>query len=319
LNYTPIRAVPGKIETALLEHNDKVFEVFSYPVNNAEGLVSGTVEVAMDVTDRETARKYAEAQREQMINAEKMISLGILVAEAAHEINNPTNFIKINSSIIKQVWECILPILNEYFEINRDYVIAGIPSGHIGETMNDLINGVDDGTERIISIIESLKDFSRNKPPDMSGSFNINFAVKKSIAFLTGLIKKSTNRFNTYYASNLPDVRGDIKRIEQVIMNVLQNACHSLPDKNKSICLKTFMENNKIIILVEDEGIGIPPDNLGRVTDPFFTTKDKNGGTGLGLSISKNIIRDHKGDMIISSDAQNGTSVKIVLPSAIQV
>lgn len=307
----------GRIETALVENNGKIFEVFSYPVKNSAGVVSGTVEVAMEVTDRENARKYAEEQKEQMINAEKMISLGILVAEAAHEINNPANFIKINSSIIKQVWECIRPILSDYLGRNKGYVIAGIPAEHIDKTMSDLITGVDDGTERIRNIIENLKDYSRNKPPDMSGSFNINFAVQKSIALLNSLIKKSTNRFYTDYASNLPDVRGDIRRIEQVIINVIQNACHSLPDKNKAIILKTFMEDGSIIILVKDEGIGIPPQNIDRVTDPFFTTKDKYGGLGLGLSISKNIIADHKGDMLISSDAQSGTSVKILLPSAL--
>lgn len=307
----------GKSETALVEYNNKIFEVFSYPVKNTAGFISGTVEVAIDVTDRESARKYAESQKEQMINAEKMVSLGILVAETAHEINNPVNFIKINSSIIKQVWECIRPILNEYFARNKDYVIAGIPSEHIEKTMKDLINGVDDGTERIRNIVESLKNYSRNKPLDMSGAFNINFAVQKSIVLLNSLIKKSTNRFYTEYASNLPDVRGDIRRIEQVIINIIQNACHSLSDKDKAINLKTFMENNKVVILLNDEGIGIPPQNINRVTDPFFTTRDKEGGLGLGLSISKNIIESHNGGITISSDAKNGTSVKIVLPAAI--
>lgn len=114
----------------------------------------------------------------------------------------------------------------------------------------------------------------------------------------------------------LPFVRGDIHQLEQVVVNLIQNACQSLPDRNKKITVETTYnkEKGEIIVSVTDEGIGIKQEYMGNLTDPFFTTKSEIGGTGLGLSICSSIIKEHDGRLEFYSKEGEGTRVCLFLP-----
>jgi two-component system NtrC family sensor kinase len=134
---------------------------------------------------------------------------------------------------------------------------------------------------------------------------------------VSNLIKKSTRHFSVTYGKKLPALKGNVQRIEQVMINLLVNSCQALPDDNRSITVSTRYDTkkNSVIVEVKDQGCGMPPEVLERIKDPFFTTKRNSGGTGLGLSISDQIIQDHNGELTFDSNPGDGTTARIYLPA----
>jgi polar amino acid transport system substrate-binding protein len=129
-------------------------------------------------------------------------------------------------------------------------------------------------------------------------------------------LRKATQRFELELEDGLPAVRGSARRIEQVVVNLLLNACQALPDPARRVRLATRHDARRsaVVLEVHDEGVGIPPEHLSRLTDPFFTTKREAGGTGLGLSVSEGIVKEHGGALEFSSTVGAGTVVALVLP-----
>ena len=131
------------------------------------------------------------------------------------------------------------------------------------------------------------------------------------------LIRKSTDRFTLSNTEGLTRIRGNFQKLEQVIINLVTNACQSLESRSKAIRLATRhdQEAGMVVIRVEDEGRGIPAGLLDKVADPFFTTKRDTGGTGLGLSVSYGIVREHRGRIEFTSEELRGTTVEIRIPT----
>lgn len=245
-----------------------------------------------------------------------MATLGILVSGVAHEINNPNNYIMLNAKILSKVWNDITPILKQYYEINGDFVLAGMPYSKAHERIAQLISGISEGAERIQKIIQSLKDFARQDRGDLDQSVDINAVVETAILIVNNLIQKSTNRFSVKYAKELPIIKGNFQQLEQVIINLITNSCQALPSKEKRITVSTSYDrdSDSIVVKVRDEGMGIPAENLKHILDPFFTTKRNSGGTGLGLSVSYSIVKDHGGDLSFTSEPGKGTTTIVKLP-----
>jgi len=131
------------------------------------------------------------------------------------------------------------------------------------------------------------------------------------------MIKKSTDRSPVEYGENLPYVKGHFQRLEHVVINLIQNACQTLPDRERGIFLSTRCVPSQDVVLIEvrDEGLGIPPEQLGHITDPFFTTQRHSGHIGLGLWVSATIIHQHGGALEFSSVPGVGTTATIRLPA----
>lgn len=273
------------------------------------------IETFTDITERKNSEKEAERHRQQLIQADKMASLGILVASVAHEINNPTNFITLNAPIIKEAWSSIRPVSEEYFEQNGDFSVAGLRYSEMRERLMPLIDGMIDGADRICNIINALKDYARQEPDsNMNEKVDLNEAVKKSLALLSNMLRKSTSRLEVVYCAEGLCTLGSRQRVEQIIINLVQNACQALSGPEKAIKISVAPENGMAMIKVEDEGVGIPEKNMPHLLDPFFTTKRDIGGTGLGLAITAGIIKEHAGDIQIDSKEGQGTTVKVFLP-----
>ncbi|HEO70628.1 MAG TPA: HAMP domain-containing histidine kinase, partial [Candidatus Hydrogenedentes bacterium] len=136
------------------------------------------------------------------------------------------------------------------------------------------------------------------------------------LTLLNTMVRGSTRHFRAEYGEDLPPLRGDYQRLEQVVINLVQNACQALPDPEAAITLSTRYdaEENAVVLEVADEGCGIPSESLPHVTDPFFTTKRASGGTGLGLSIASSIVMEHGGRMTFDSAPGKGTRVSVTLP-----
>ena len=311
--YTPeididIYAKDGSIHTLLFSSGPALLYENDLPTSI---LITG-----IDITEHKRAEEQAKLQQQQLIQADKMATLGILVSGVAHEINNPNNYILLNAKILSKVWNDITPILKQYYEMNGDFALAGMPYTKAHERIGQLISGISEGSERIQKIVQSLKDFARQDRGELDQSVDINLVVKSSILIINNLIKKSTTHFSVEYGENLPKIKCNFQQLEQVIINLITNSCHALPNKEKGIIISTSydMDSKNIIINIQDEGIGIPSESLKHILDPFFTTKRDYGGTGLGLSVSYNIIKDHGGELSFTSELGKGTTATIRLP-----
>jgi len=191
-----------------------------------------------------------------------------------------------------------------------------MPYSEMRNEVGGLIQGIAEGAERIRKIVQSLKDFARRDPGDKDQSVKLNELTESAIVILSNLIRKTTDNFIVNYDSALPSFKGNAQQLEQVIINLISNACQAVERKDAQVVVTTKFdsEEQQIIMKVMDEGMGISPEDLKHIFDPFFTTKRDCGGTGLGLSISFNIIKDHGGRLTLDSKVGRGTTAIISLP-----
>ena len=276
---------------------------------------TGVLITGMDITERKRAMEQARQQQQQLIQADKMSSLGVLVSGVAHEINNPNNFIMLNGRIFSRVWADIQPLLRQYYEAHGEFLLGGMPYSEAQPRIGQLIAGIHEGAQRIKRIVQSLRDFARRDTGDLDRPVDLNAVVESSIVLVRNLLDKSTSRFTLSLAPDLPALRGNFQQLEQVLINLITNACQALPDREQGISVETSAEEGYVRVEVRDQGVGIPEANLERILDPFFTTKQDTGGTGLGLSISYNIVKNHGGELGIRSRPGEGTTAVVRLPT----
>jgi PAS domain S-box-containing protein len=285
-------------------------------IQDAEGRPVGFRGITHDITNRKQAEDQVRLHQEQLFQASKMVALGTLVSGVAHEVNNPNSFIRLNTPTLLEAWESATPILDEYYRENGDFILGGMNYSEMREKIPVLFSGILDGSERIKQIVEDLKNFVRKDISGMTQSVNVNDVLLSAISLISNMIKKSTHRFSVEYAMDLPVLTGQAQRLEQVFINLIQNACQALTDSEKGIFVSTYWDeaNNDIRIKIQDQGVGISPESLPQITDPFFSTKHDSGGVGLGLSISSRIVEAHDGRLTFISEVGEGTTAEVFLP-----
>ena len=267
-----------------------------------------------DITELKKAEELNSIKQHQLIQADKMVSLGTMVGGIAHEVNNPNNFILLNAQFLQKVYKDLLPILKEYYEQNGDFIIAGIPYTNAADKIDQSLQGIIEGVMRVRGITKTLTDYAKKDPGDLNQRVNINSVIEGALLITGNKIKNATRNFNVSYNPTVPIINGNHQQLEQVIINLISNSCESLRhrDQNISIRVEVNESNKEIKIIVEDEGSGIKKENLKFIFDPFFTTKRNTGGTGLGLYISYNIIKSHGGELIVKSEVGQGTTSQII-------
>jgi two-component system NtrC family sensor kinase len=227
---------------------------------------------------------------EQLIQSRKLASLGTLTAGVAHELGNPLN----NISMVAQTYLELFEHLS-----NEDKV--------------DYVRTVLEESERIRKIVQDLLDFSRTKERNFRVS-DMNDVVRRSLRLVQNMLDVSGIETALTLQENLPPVFIDEDKIREVLVNLVTNAIHAM-SSGDTIFLRTNLadDENHILISIKDTGKGIPPELLGHIFDPFFSTKGTEG-TGLGLSISYGIIKKHKGKIDVKSTVGQGTTFTIELP-----
>lgn len=258
-------------------------------------------------------RQLAE---EEMLRHARLASLGTLAASVAHEINNPNNAIQFNADIVIDVWRDARPILHYYEEEYGPFSLGGIPSDEIQETVGRLLSGTLISSKRIKTIVENLKHMARNRDDKETYTpVDIRAVLQSAILILQHQIQKHTEHFTLRLGNHKLWVWGNSQQLEQVFINLIQNALHALPERQRGVEIEGRHDatQNSVFISVKDGGSGISEAHLKRLTKPFFTTKSH--GTGLGLFITDTIIRHHKGEITFSSQPSHGTTVTIRLPT----
>jgi len=277
-----------------------------------------TRELAREVAEKQRALEELRLHQDQLIQADKMASLGILVAGVAHEINNPNGLILLNLPRFEEAYRRSLPILEAYYRENGDFSLGRHSYSRLREELPYMLTETLDAAKRIKRIVSELKDFARRDNAELNELVDLNTLVQAAVRLVANAIGESTHHLSESYAEQLPRIRGNSQRLEQVIVNLLLNACQALEGKGERIEIATSFERDRGVVqfTVRDEGRGISPEDLPRLTDPFFTTKREEGGTGLGLSVSAGIVKEHGGSLSFGSLPAQGTTVTLALPVA---
>jgi signal transduction histidine kinase len=257
-------------------------------------------------------------QQQQLIQADKMTSLGILVSGVAHEINNPAGLLLLNLPVLIEASEDARDILDQHFSEHGDFMFGGLAYSRMREEITPMLQEMLQGTQGIKRIVDDLKDFARQGNVDLTERVDLNNVVATAIRLVDNAIRKATDHFEVHYADALPELRGNAQRVEQVVINLILNACQALDNSDQAISLSTrYNSRDKTVELdVKDQGSGVNPEHLTRLTDPFFTTKREMGGTGLGLSVSAGIVQEHGGRLHFDSTPGQGTTVTLSIPKA---
>ncbi|MBU5637635.1 transporter substrate-binding domain-containing protein [Geomonas sp. Red69] len=272
-----------------------------------------TAELTREVEERRHAEEELRNRQQQLVQADKMAALGILVSGVAHEINNPNGLILLNLPVVMEAFRDAEPILEEYYEKNGDFEFGGLSYSRMREALPKLMQQMQEGSRRVKLIVEDLKDFARQQEPGQTAEFDLNETVQAALRLLANLVEKSTEHFSVSLGAGIPRLNGSAQRIEQVVVNLLVNACQALPSPERGIELATWFdaEHRQVVLEVRDQGTGIAPEHLPHLTDPFFTTKRESGGTGLGLSVSSGIVKEHGGELSFSSAPGAGTTARL--------
>ena len=267
----------------------------------------------------DAAHQQLKATQIQLVEAEKMASLGQLTAGIAHEINNPLNFISANISPLRRDIDDLMLLLDTYEAAAAD--LSQMPKArqmahemeidYLREEITSLLLGIEEGASRTAEIVQGLRDFSR-LDENMPKAFDIHGSLDDTLSILRNryegriLIEKK-------YAADLPAITGLVGKINQVLLHILQNAIEAISGEG-TISIETLRTGNRICISIRDNGKGMEPVVLRKAFDPFFTTKDVGQGKGLGLAICHGIVRQHKGDIELRSEPGKGTVAEVFLP-----
>jgi polar amino acid transport system substrate-binding protein len=276
-----------------------------------------TADLTREIAERRQVEEELRLNQQQLVQADKMAALGVLVSGVAHEINNPTGLILLEVPILKRFHGDAARILERYYVENGDFSCGGLPYSRMREEIPRSLGKLQDAGKRIKRIVDDLKDFARRDDTACDEVVDLNATAQAAVRMVAPSIRKATEHFSAEYRKDLPFIRGNAQRIEQVLVNLILNACQALPDTGRRIELATWHDafRGNVVLRLHDEGSGIAAEHLSRLTDPFFTTKQDQGGTGLGLSVSAGIVKEHGGTLEFNSSPGSGTTVTLTLPA----
>jgi signal transduction histidine kinase len=263
----------------------------------------------------EDANKELKDKQAQLVQSEKLASLGQLSAGIAHEINNPIQFIQGNMRILTEAMDTIFPILDRQAESNPDFKVARLAYPFFKKHIPVLLKDMTQGTVRIADIVKDLKKFARADEGRLDEAVDVNEVMQESLR----LVHNKVRHMEIHVSLNpdLPRITGNATKIEQVMVINLINAAEALGEQPGGlirISTRFDPEDSRVIIAIEDNGPGMTAEVKGRLFDPFFSTKQRSGGTGLGLSIAYGIIKDHGGSIEVDTAPGNGTKFRFSFP-----
>ena len=275
-------------QSAIAIENGKAFDEVAQ--------LNETLEARVDERTREL-----RATQEQLMQSDKMKSLGQLVAGVAHELNNPIGFVHAN-----------LQLLDEYIEKLAGALARGDEqqASNAREAISKLLSRSREGTERVKQIVLDLRTFTRTDQAELSNA-DLHEEIDRTVALMEPRLKNKIELRKEY--GELPQVRCYPGQLNQVFLNLLMNACDAL-ESGGTITIRTGPSDLGVQLEFEDDGPGIEPEVLNRIFDPFFTTKAVGVGTGLGLSLSHGIVERHGGRFTAESTPGQGATFTIELP-----
>ncbi|WP_223248334.1 PAS domain-containing protein [Sulfurirhabdus autotrophica] len=301
-----------------------------------DGGLAGLVGTIVDVSERKIAeanirqrnlelnelnQKLQETQN-QLLQSEKMASVGQLAAGVAHEINNPIGYVYSNLGTLDKYVKDMFSMLEVYEQVEPGIADAEALARlqiakqkyeleFLKQDVSELMNESKDGISRVKKIVQDLKDFSHVDVSEEWHWADLIKGINSTLNIVSNEIKYKAEVIKEY--SDIPEVECLSSQVNQVFMNLLVNAAHAIEERGV-ITIRTGMQGDEVWVEISDTGKGIAPENLKRIFDPFFTTKPIGKGTGLGLSLSYGIIQKHHGRIEVQSEVDKGTTFRVCLP-----
>ena len=289
-----------------------------------EGLVRELAEMRLLIEQAESGQRHAEkALREiqpQLQQAQKMETLGTLVAGVAHEINNPINLIMYNIPLLKKIWVDFLPLLMERRQKEPDRKFGGFDYDFLADNLSQLVIDIEMAAQRIAKTVSDLKNYSRQSNVAEKVPLQVNNAVKNALRLAQTTLRTSDVKIKLNLADDLPDIEGNLQSIEQIILNIIINAVHAVHHNRGEIEITTGLriKDGMIYIRITDNGRGISPEISDKIFLPFVTDKQSEGGTGLGLSVTYSLVKAHDGKIDFETNRDRGTSFNVYLPTLLK-
>lgn len=261
---------------------ERIVNVSMTPLVGKDDRVIGRLLILNDITERVSLE-------DQLVQAEKLSSIGLLAAGVAHEVNTP------------------LAVVTSQAQMLMKHMAPEDPGAR---TVEKIIKQ----SFRAAEIVNNLLKFSRVSGSEYS-ELDLNKVIRETVSLAEPMLRASRISLNAQLTPSLPPVYGNFGKMQQVFMNLIMNARDAMP-RGGELTLATECENSSVHIEVSDTGVGIPPDHLNKIFDPFFTTKSTSRGTGLGLAVTYGIIREHSGKIRVDSAVGRGTTFRLEFPTA---
>ncbi|HYA13462.1 MAG TPA: PAS domain S-box protein [Syntrophales bacterium] len=307
----PLSAMKGYVGTFERKGRmdpDRLEQVVVYPVKDEAGGPDATIVRISDITE-------SRLMQRQIMQSEKLASLGLLVSGIAHEINNPNSFIVFNIPILREYTENLLPIIDEYAENHPDFELFGMPYQEFRKDIFKLLDNIEHGSHRITNTVSRLKGFARRR--DRQGRYKVDLkqVVEQGVDICRSEIKKTVRSFEVDIPENLPQIFTDPEALEQILINLLINAAQASDKEDSWIRLSVLSVDrypHHHVIEVSDNGCGMDEKIKEKIFDPFFTTK-ASVGTGLGLYVCNTVVAELGGRIEVESKPGQGSTFRVIL------
>ena len=312
-----------EVVSASYDHSDANLKLSSHTLRvMSEELTERNEVLERERDEQKTLVKKLEEAHQQLLQSEKMASIGQLAAGVAHEINNPIGYVKSNLSSLQEYVDDLLKVIaaaeaarDGMSDADRsafDAVCTEVDLDFLRDDLPAMLDQSRDGIDRVRRIVQDLKDFSHSDDGNFAWA-DLHHGINSTLNIVANELKYRADVSCDF--GELPQVECILAQLNQVFMNLLVNAAQAMPDDRRGhIIVRTRPLGDSVQLEFSDDGSGIPGANLKRIFDPFFTTKPVGKGTGLGLSLSYGIIQKHNGRIEVESSPEKGTLFRITLP-----
>ncbi|RQS05169.1 MULTISPECIES: histidine kinase [unclassified Burkholderia] len=318
-----VRLRTAELETALRRYEQTTAMLQRTRENMASEIDERRAAQSRLEQEKDEQRRLLRALEEthvQLLQSEKLASIGQLAAGVAHEINNPIGFISANLNTLRTWVRSLLDVIAAHEAVlpqlepaARDALTALRGAADLDYVRDEIVTLIDesiDGAVRVRRIVQDLRDFSRPGSGEWSVA-DIHAGLESTLNVVHNELKYKADIVREY--GDLPLVECLPSQLNQVFMNLLVNAAHAMPTRGV-ITIRTSSDGEQVSIAISDTGTGMTPDIVRRIFDPFFTTKPVGQGTGLGLSVSHGIVERHRGTIDVTSEPGRGTTFRVRLP-----
>ena len=264
-------------------------------------------------------RKYSyqkiSLMQQRIVQNEKMAAMGKMILGISHEINNPNNFISFNVPILKDYFQELMPIIDDYAEKDSNFKIFNMQYQEFRDDLQELLKNIENGSNRINRIVSDLKEFSQKKDITKMEWIDIKEVIDRVVTICAAKIRSIMDTFEININENLPQFYSDAHIIELILINLLNNSIEAADKKNCWIKLNVFLKKdnqNSLIIEVSDNGCGISESDIDRIFEPFFSTKSSKGGAGMGLYLSSTLAEQIGAHLEVDSEFGTGSTFRLI-------
>jgi len=320
-------------ETSMLNKNGQLIPVavYAFIIFSQQNQGIGLFCSIRDLTERKCAEQERQKLLAQFAQSEKMTSLGQFAAGIAHEINNPLAYLKANLKVLDEYRKNIKEVLNAYEKLSTDvsnrsgFAMLDKTNSEVmelakklgtAETLKDLrslIKESEEGVERIRTIIQSLKRFTE-PPKSMPELADVNDIIENILNLISSDISRKGRLVKDL--GRIPRIQCHPQELGQVFINIISNAANAVRE-NGEILISTRVQNGQVQVKIQDNGIGMTPEQMSRIFDPFYSGLGVGNKKGLGLSVSYGTVKSHGGEILVESEPGKGSTFIVALPTGI--